>query len=140
VVLLTGALPAMSRGPKRRRRRRRRSGRRRFDQRRRRQQAELRSGGNGGASDAPYNPFYAPWAAAEERPMWPAGDWTNAANNLTSLASECGKPRCRIRQADADMLIAGVAKEGLWSSTDGGKTWSQLGTGGARTRSPTGPP
>jgi hypothetical protein len=87
------------------------------------------SGGNGGVSDAPYNPYYGVVGGSGGKPDLAGGEWTAVAGNLTNLASECGNLGVVSAKPDADMLIAGVAKEGLWSSTDGGTSWTQLGTG-----------
>ncbi len=56
-------------------------------------------------------------------------EWTNVTSNLAGLASECGNMSFLSAKPDEDLLIAGVARVGLWSSTDGGQSWSLLGTG-----------
>ncbi len=59
----------------------------------------------------------------------PLADWTNVTSNLSGLASECGNLSFVSAKPDEDLLIAGVALKGLWSSVDAGQTWEQLGTG-----------
>ena len=59
----------------------------------------------------------------------PTGAWTNVTSNLAGLASECGNMAGMSAKADEDLLIAGIAQLGLWSSTDGGQTWTQMGAG-----------
>jgi photosystem II stability/assembly factor-like uncharacterized protein len=44
------------------------------------------------------------------------------------MDSECGNLAGLFSKPDEDMLIAGVAQKGLWSSTDGGQSWQALGT------------
>jgi hypothetical protein len=60
----------------------------------------------------------------------PVGGWTNATGNLANMDSECGNLSHVSAKPDEDLLIAGVAQKGLWASSDGGKTWHALGTGG----------
>jgi photosystem II stability/assembly factor-like uncharacterized protein len=57
------------------------------------------------------------------------GGWTNVTSNLAGLMSECGNLSALFTKPDEDLLIAGVAKRGLWSSTDGGQTWAHMGEG-----------
>jgi photosystem II stability/assembly factor-like uncharacterized protein len=59
----------------------------------------------------------------------PAGTWTNVTSNLAGLMSECGNLPHVSARPDMDMLIAGVAQQGLWATTNGGVSWSRLGTG-----------
>jgi len=59
----------------------------------------------------------------------PAATWTNATGNLAGMASECGNLGLVSANPCSGMVIAGVAKAGLWGSDDGGKTWSKLGSG-----------
>ncbi len=56
-----------------------------------------------------------------------AGPWINVTSNLAGLASECGNLTMVSSRPDRDMLIAGVAQQGLWANVDGGTTWSKLG-------------
>ena len=58
-----------------------------------------------------------------------AGPWINVSSNLAGLASECGNLTLLSSRPDRDMLIAGVAQQGLWANVDGGTVWSRLGTG-----------
>jgi len=53
--------------------------------------------------------------------------WVNITSNLAGLDSECGNMTNVTAKPDEDMLIAGIAMRGLWSSTDGGETWVELG-------------
>jgi photosystem II stability/assembly factor-like uncharacterized protein len=54
--------------------------------------------------------------------------WLNITSNLAGLDSECGNMTNVSAKPDEDMLIAGIAQRGLWSSTDGGDSWVQLGS------------
>jgi hypothetical protein len=58
-----------------------------------------------------------------------AGNWVNTTSNLAKLDSECGNMSFVSAKPDEDLLIAGVAVNGLWGSRDGGDSWTQLGTG-----------
>jgi hypothetical protein len=57
----------------------------------------------------------------------PAGSWTNRTGNLANMPSQCGNMSYMIAKPDEDLLIAGIAGDGLWSSSDGGSTWQVLG-------------
>ena len=59
----------------------------------------------------------------------PTGTWVNATANLANMASECGNMSYLFAKPDEDLLIAGIAQKGLWSSTDGGTSWNQMGAG-----------
>jgi hypothetical protein len=59
----------------------------------------------------------------------PDGPWINATANLAGLDSTCGTLGWLSAKPDEDMLIAGIARQGLWASTDGGASWHSLGTG-----------
>ena len=53
--------------------------------------------------------------------------WVNATGNLANLPSECGN-LCLVSVVPGrDKLIAGIAKQGLWESVDGGATWTPMG-------------
>jgi photosystem II stability/assembly factor-like uncharacterized protein len=58
-----------------------------------------------------------------------ASRWTNVTSNLANMASECGNLGIVSAKPDEDMLIAGVARKGLFASRDGGMSWQPLGTG-----------
>lgn len=58
-----------------------------------------------------------------------SGSWTNTTSNLAGVQSECGNLSFVSAKPDEDLLIAGVAQAGLWSSQDGGDSWQALGTG-----------
>jgi len=55
----------------------------------------------------------------------PAG-WTNVTSNLANLSSECGNMASVFVKPDEDLLIAGVARLGLWGSRDGGGSWQPM--------------
>jgi hypothetical protein len=57
------------------------------------------------------------------------GEWRNVTANLANIESECGNMSSVFAKPDEDLLIAGVAGKGLWASSDGGESWSELGTG-----------
>jgi photosystem II stability/assembly factor-like uncharacterized protein len=58
----------------------------------------------------------------------PDGPWVNSTANLAGLDSTCGTLGWLSAKPDEDMLIAGIARQGLWASTDGGTSWNALGT------------
>ncbi len=64
-----------------------------------------------------------------EVPPTPAGQWANETSNLAGLGSECGNLSTLSSKPDEDMLIAGIAQQGLWASKNGGGSWTRLGTG-----------
>lgn len=55
--------------------------------------------------------------------------WINATSNLANMQSECGNLCLLSSVPGNDKVIAGIAQKGLWQTTDGGATWTQLGTG-----------
>lgn len=57
----------------------------------------------------------------------PPSKWTNVTANLANMASECGTLTMVSAKPGSNMVIAGIAKQGLWATTDGGKTWAKLG-------------
>jgi len=69
------------------------------------------------------------WGADGGSPNPNPGVWDNATANLAGMSSECGNLTLLSARPDVDMLIAGVAVRGLWSSTDGAASWTQLGQG-----------
>ena len=55
--------------------------------------------------------------------------WVNATGKLLAgMVSDCGNMSYVSAKPDEDLLIAGIALDGLWSSTDGGATWNPMGT------------
>lgn len=55
------------------------------------------------------------------------GNWVNVTSNLSGLSSECGNMTYVSSKPSEDLMIAGVAAQGLYGSRDGGSTWSKLG-------------
>jgi hypothetical protein len=55
--------------------------------------------------------------------------WVNVTSNLANMASECGNMCLLSAVPGKDKVIAGIAQKGLWATTDGGGTWTKLGTG-----------
>jgi hypothetical protein len=60
----------------------------------------------------------------------PPASWVSVTNNLAGLSSECGNMGGVYPDPHADVLITGVALQGLWASTDGAQTWSAIGAAG----------
>ena len=58
-----------------------------------------------------------------------SGTWNNVTSNLAGMASECGNLTSVSAMPGQDAVIAGVANRGLWRSTNGGASWTALGTG-----------
>ena len=63
----------------------------------------------------------------------PNGTWLNVTSNLAGLRSGCGNLALVSAHPTIDMLVAAVSSRGLWSSTDGGKSWKALGLGALST-------
>jgi hypothetical protein len=59
----------------------------------------------------------------------PSSTWVNATGNLAGLESECGNLTLVSAMPDSELVIAGVAKRGLYVTSDGGKHWASLGSG-----------
>ena len=59
----------------------------------------------------------------------PTVSWTNATGNLTGLPTECGEVTLVSSEPDQDVVIAGVARQGLWASPSGSGPWTRLGQG-----------
>ena len=57
------------------------------------------------------------------------GTWRPASGNLEGLSSECGNLSYIWSDLDRDMVIVGVALQGLWANEDGSDVWTQLGQG-----------
>ncbi|HEY1532475.1 MAG TPA: hypothetical protein VGF76_00600 [Polyangiaceae bacterium] len=60
----------------------------------------------------------------------PPAQWTNVTGKLAGMQSECGNMSGVFPSPFSDMLVLGVARQGLWSSSDGGATYTKLGTSG----------
>ena len=56
------------------------------------------------------------------------GNWVNVTSNLAGMASECGNMTYVSAKPSEDLMIAGIARQGLWGSTDGGTSWHPLGS------------
>src|SRR5262249_47455924 len=83
------------------------------------------SGGRGGNGGGPAD-------ASTDRDQVappPAASWGEVTHELAGMESECGNLSFLSAHPAIDMLIAGVAKKGLWASTDGAASWHAIGTG-----------
>src|SRR5450432_2691933 len=60
----------------------------------------------------------------------PPAQWTNVTGKFAGMQSECGNMSGVFPSPFVDLLVLGVARQGLWSSTDGGATFGKLGTSG----------
>jgi hypothetical protein len=60
----------------------------------------------------------------------PPASWQPVTANLAGMSSECGNMDGVYPSPSSDMLIAGVARQGLWKSTDGAVSWQRIGTSG----------
>ncbi|HEY0457147.1 MAG TPA: hypothetical protein VGE41_12285 [Verrucomicrobiae bacterium] len=54
-------------------------------------------------------------------------EWINVTGNLADMPSECGNLCLLSVVPGQDRIIAGIAKRGLWQTTDGGRSWTELG-------------
>ncbi len=58
-----------------------------------------------------------------------ADGWANVTSNLANMPSECGNLTLLSPVPRSNTVIAGIAQQGLWATTDGGASWQPLGTG-----------
>ncbi|MBO0879796.1 MAG: hypothetical protein J2P17_05380 [Mycobacterium sp.] len=58
-----------------------------------------------------------------------ADGWQNVTSNLANMQSECGNLGLLSPVPKSNTIIAGIAQQGLWASSDGGASWQPLGTG-----------
>lgn len=58
-----------------------------------------------------------------------SAQWVNVTANLAGMPSECGNSCLLSVVPGQDRIIAGIAKRGLWQTTDGGSQWTPLGAG-----------
>jgi hypothetical protein len=61
-------------------------------------------------------------------PAFDGGPWVNATANLAGLGSECGNMSFVSAKPDEDLLLAGIAQQGIWASSSDTADWIQLGT------------
>ena len=57
------------------------------------------------------------------------GQWAPATSNLAGLPTQCGSVTLVSAAPDQPLVVAGVANQGLWASTEGSGTWTRLGQG-----------
>src|SRR5687767_9608686 len=62
-------------------------------------------------------------------PLRLPAQWVNVTANLADMPSECGNMCLLSVVPGRDRIIAGIAKRGLWQTTNGGATWTALGQG-----------
>jgi photosystem II stability/assembly factor-like uncharacterized protein len=62
-------------------------------------------------------------------PATPEGEWTNAIGDLAGTPSNCGTLGYVTTKPGENRLIVGIVRQGVFSSTDRGETWSPLGSG-----------
>ncbi len=60
----------------------------------------------------------------------PPPEWVSITHDLAGLASECGNVNGVFPDPSSDLLFAGIARQGLYRSTDGGETWALTGATG----------
>jgi hypothetical protein len=85
--------------------------------------------GDSGATTAHDRPLVQQCATAPVATAPPA-TWVNVTHNLAGMTSECGNLTMISAQPCSNGVIAGVARQGLWRTTDGGATWVHIGTRG----------
>jgi hypothetical protein len=87
------------------------------------------TGGSGGSKGGP--PPSRPVAITCDAPSTPAPApaWKNVTANLANMPSECGNLTLIEADPCSKQVIAGVAKVGLYATTNGGTSWTKLGTG-----------
>jgi hypothetical protein len=80
------------------------------------------AGEEGGAGGSPED-------ATDAGSPYLAGEWVDVSGNLERMPSACGNLSGVFEKPNSDVLIAGVAIDGLWTNTEGSSDWVQLGTG-----------
>lgn len=78
-------------------------------------------GGSGGESPS--------GSGGTGEPTYPTGEWQNVTSNLVGLDSECGNVSALGVKPDEDLLLVGIARQGIWGSRDGGQSWERMGQG-----------
>jgi hypothetical protein len=69
----------------------------------------------------------------------PPAAWSNVTANLAGMGSECGNLTMVSAEPCSNRVIAGIARQGLWVTENGGASWSHLGrTGDPLIHRPTG--
>jgi photosystem II stability/assembly factor-like uncharacterized protein len=58
-----------------------------------------------------------------------SAQWVNVTGNLAEMPSECGNLCLLSVVPGQDRIIAGIAKRGLWQTTEGGTTWTPVSLG-----------
>jgi hypothetical protein len=56
----------------------------------------------------------------------PPASWVNVTGTFAGMQSDCGQFNGVYSNPQKDMLVAGINRNGLYSSSDGGDTWVQL--------------
>jgi hypothetical protein len=59
----------------------------------------------------------------------PTGSWVNVTGSLAELSSECGNSGFITASPHENVVMAGIAKNGIYASSDGAETWSPRGVG-----------
>jgi hypothetical protein len=90
--------------------------------------ATTSSPGPNGVTDAAAGETGSPAPDAGSTPA-PPSKWVNATGNLAGMPSECGNLTLVSAKPKSTMVIAGVARHGLYVTVDGGGTWTALGSG-----------
>lgn len=85
------------------------------------------SGGTGGTSSGGSGNSSSGGTGGD--PPIPTGEWSEATGNLVGLSSECGNLGYVSAAQHRDMVIAGVATQGLFALKDGATEWELLGQG-----------
>jgi photosystem II stability/assembly factor-like uncharacterized protein len=83
-------------------------------------------GGSGGSNPTGGGGGGTPTGGAGGMPTT-GGGWVNVTGNLAGTPSECGNMSFVTARPDRDMVIAGIAQQGLWAISDGASAWTQLG-------------
>jgi hypothetical protein len=78
----------------------------------------------GSTSSGPVQPD-----CSDEPSPAPSAAWQNVTGNLANMPSECGNLTLVVATPCSPQVVAGVAQQGLWQTTNGGETWEALGTG-----------
>lgn len=87
------------------------------------------NGGKAAGGDEPGDGGNDPGGSGNVTPGNPDGTWVHVTGDLAGTPSDCGTIPYITTKPGENLLIVGVVKRGVFSSSNEGKNWTQLGQG-----------